>query len=260
MELNGENQDLSGNKGIASIEASIVVTLLIFVSLFFFEICEIKTVEATIYEAASETAEYMAEYSYLTDHLGMLGVTDYPMAQIRFMNYVDDKALLEKYVTGGIFGVSLIGSQLPGEDNFVEIRYAYQIKLSIPILCNFTKLCTGKVRQCAYFGKDVGSSASDVSEEAEGEKVYLADGSEVYHKDKDCTYLRPSVTKTILEDAKEKGYTKCRYCSEVIGDEVYITKYGEVYHSSENCSRIKRNITEVDADETSLPPCSKCGH
>ena len=53
------------NRGSASIEASIAVILLVLVSLFFFRICELRTVDSVIYEAAAETAEYMAEYSYL---------------------------------------------------------------------------------------------------------------------------------------------------------------------------------------------------
>lgn len=259
MELEREANGFIRNKGIASIEASIVVTLLIFVSVFFFEICELVTVEAEIYEAACETAEYMAEYAYLTDHIDKLGVTDYPMAKIRFIDFVDDKALLDRYVSGGVYGVSLIGSQLPGDDNYIEIRYTYQIRLNIPLLCNLSRLCTGKVRQCAYFGKDEGNASSG-SSEGKSEMVFMADGSEVYHRDKNCTYLKPSVTKTNIEEAKEKGYTKCRYCKDVYGEEVYITEYGEVYHSSLYCSRIKRNVTEVNIHDIDIPACSKCGH
>ena len=247
------------NKGAASIEASIAVFLFTLISIFFFEICELKAVETTIYEAASETAEYMAQYSYLMKHIESIGVTDYPTAKLRFINYVDDTALLEKYVTGGVYGVTLIGSELPGEDNYVEIRYTYRIKLNIPILCNFSKLCTGRVRQCAYFGKGNRSSSEEQSDNR-GEMVYLADGSEVYHKDKNCTYLKPSVKKTELSTAKEMGLKKCRYCGALTGNEVYITDYGDVYHSSAECSRIKRNITEVNLEDTNLPACSKCGH
>ena len=259
MELRSCKVRKSDNTGIASIEASIAVVLLLFVSLFFFEICEIKSVEAEIYEAAGETAEYMAEYSYLMEHIGQLGVTDYPMAKIRFISYLDDKALLEKYVTGGVYGITLMGSELPGEDNYVEIRYTYHVRLRIPFLSNFSKLCTGKIRHSAYFGKD-GSEGETDSCDDHKETVFLADGSEVYHKDKNCTYLKPSVRGITVEEAKEEGYTKCRYCGEVTADRVYVTKYGEVYHSTENCSRIKRNIREVSEEETNLPPCSKCGH
>ena len=259
MEVRSEKKAKSSNKGIASIEASVVVAFLTFISLFFFELCELKTVESIIYEAAGETAEYMAEYSYLMEHVGQLGVTDYPMAKLKFMSYVDDKALLEKYVTGGLLGITLMGSELPDEDNYVEIRYTYHVKMKIPLFCNFSKLCTGRVRQCAYFGKENGKTDSGKSDDT-GNVVFLADGSEVYHKDKNCTYLKPSVKKTGLEEAKEKGYTKCRYCGAVTGDEVFITEYGEVYHSTMFCSRLKRNIREVYEADTHLPACSKCSH
>ena len=232
---------------------------MLMVSLFFFEICELKAVDSVIYEAAAETAEYMAEYSYLMGHIEEVGVTDYPMAAARFIGYVDDRALLEKYVTGGVYGVMLMGSEMPDENGVVEIKYTYHVKVNIPLLCNFSKLCTGSIRQCAYIGggKESGSHDTDTSS---SRTVFVADGSVVYHCDSDCTYLRPSVSKTDLDNAIERGYSKCRYCGAVEGNEVYITNYGEVYHSTPSCSRISRNIREVDIEDIDLPPCSKCGH
>ncbi len=231
---------------------------MLMVSLFFIEICELKAVDSVIYEAAAETAEYMAEYAYLTKHIEEVGVTDYPMAVAKFISYVDDRALLEKYVTGGVYGVMLIGSEMPDENGVVEIKYTYHVKVNIPFLCYFSKLCTGSIRQCAYIGGGKESS-SHVTEE-ESRTVFVADGSVVYHCDADCTYLRPSVSRTDRENAVERGYSKCRYCGAVEGGEVYITDYGEVYHSTPSCSRISRNIREVDIKDINLPPCSKCGY
>ncbi len=244
------------NTGSASIEASIAVILLVFVSLFFFQICELKTLDSVIYEAASETAEYMAEYSYLAEHFTGADLIDYPVAGLKFISYLDDADLLEKYVTGGIYGVTLIGSKLPSDDGIVELRYTYGVSLNIPILCNLSAIKTGVIKQNAYLGGKHEYNTTDSS----GEKVYIADGSEVYHRNRNCTYLRPSVVKTSLEIAKSKRLKKCRYCGSPAGNTVYITEYGEVYHSTDHCSRIIRNIREVDLDDISLPPCSKCGY
>ena len=245
------------NRGSASIEASIAVILLVLVSLFFFQICELRTVDSVIYEAAAETAEYMAEYSYLAEHVTGSDLIDYPVAGLKFVSYVDDADLLEKYVTGGVYGVTLIGSKIPDDDGAIELRFTYRVSLDVPILCNFSAVKTGVIRQNAYIG---GGRKITESDQASGEKVYIADGSEVYHRDPNCTYLKPSVVRTTLTEAKSKGLKKCRYCGSPIGGIVYITDYGEVYHSTAQCSRIKRNIREVDLDDISLPPCSKCGH
>ena len=245
------------NRGSASIEASIAVILLVLVSLFFFQICELRTVDSVIYEAAAETAEYMAEYAYLAEHVTGSDLIDYPVAGLKFISYVDDANLLEKYVTGGVYGVTLIGSKLPDDDGVIELRFTYRVSLDVPILCNFSAVKTGVIRQNAYIG---GGRKLTESDQASGEKVYIADGSEVYHRDQNCTYLKPSVVRTTLTEAKSKGLKKCRYCGSPIGGIVYITDYGEVYHSTAQCSRIKRNIREVDLDDISLPPCSKCGH
>ena len=194
------------NRGSASIEASIAVILLVLVSLFFFRICELRTVDSVIYEAAAETAEYMAEYSYLAEHVTGSDLIDYPVAGLKFVSYVDDANLLEKYVTGGVYGVTLIGSKLPDDDGVIELRFTYRVSLDVPILCNFSAVKTGVIRQNAYIG---GGRKLTESDQASGEKVYIADGSEVYHSTAQCSRIKRNIREVDLDDISLPPCSKC---------------------------------------------------
>ena len=68
---------LKNNKGSSTLEASIVLPLFLFFLLFFIYISNIYTVKGVIYEGAVETAEYMAEYAYLTDCFEDVKIADW---------------------------------------------------------------------------------------------------------------------------------------------------------------------------------------
>ena len=84
---------------------------------------------------------------------------------------------------------------------------------------------------------------------------------EVYHRNPNCTYLKPRIYSSTVQQASDKGLRRCRYCSGTKGDTVYFTEYGECYHGSSGCSQLNRVVRAVHLDEVGgLPPCSKCGY
>ena len=242
------------NKGSVSIEAAVAFPLFLFVMLFFICLSNVYTVKAAIYEGAVETSEYMAEYAYLTDSIEEMGATSYPMAKLKFDEYLDSKSLVEKYVVGGVSGVSFLGSSFPDEDGYIEMEVTYFIHIDIPIIGSFKKKCNEHIKQKAYLGRD-GYLGEDEDSEAE-EYVYVAQNGIVYHKSRSCTYLMPQIIPSTKEGAS--GYRECEYCGKNSGNLVYITLEGECYHSVRNCSRLKRTVERKKLSEVSLPPCSKC--
>ena len=242
------------DRGSVSIEAAIGFPLFLFVMLFFIYLSNIFTVKAAIYEGAVETTEYMAEYAYLTDSFPSVGVADYPMAKLRFDEYVDSKPLIEKYVVGGVSGVSFLGSSFPDEDGYIEMEITYSIHVDIPIIGSFNRMCREHIKQKAYLGRN-----GYIGEEEDGEEneyVYVAKNGVVYHKSRSCTYLMPKIRAVMREGAD--GYRACEYCGKNAGEIVYVTSEGECYHSIRNCSRLKRTVERKKLSEVSLPPCSKC--
>ncbi len=243
------------NKGAVSIEAAVAFPLFLFTMLALIYMTEIYTVKGVVYEGVIETAEYMAEYAYLTDCFEEAEVMDYPMAMLRFQEYADSKALLEKFIVGGSNGVSFLGSQFPDDEGYIDIYATYYIRVNAPIVGHFKKRVTEHIRQRAYLG-DVYRTGSD-EDENDGRYVYVAENGEVYHESRSCTYLMPSITSSDVETAKANGYRACTYCGGE-GSIVFVTEDGECYHSSRSCSRLRRTVSRVKLSDTELPPCSKC--
>lgn len=250
---------MNDNKGSVSIEASLVLPLFLFVMLFFIYVGNVYTVKAAVYEGCIETTEYMAEYAYLTDNFETAPIMDTAMAQVRFFEYVDSKALLDKYVIGGKAGVVFLGSSFPNDDGYIELKATYFVRINIPFFRHFSTKCTENIRQRAYLGRQDEETNEEKAEE-EDTYVYVTENGVVYHNSRSCTYLKPDIHTSTLTSAAASGYSKCKYCGGS-GDgasKVYITTYGDAYHCRQSCSRLKRTVERKKKREVHLPPCSKC--
>lgn len=247
------------NRGSMSIEAAVALPVFLFVMLFFINVAEIYIAKAVIYEACIETAEYMAEYAYLTDRFhdegDSISLGNLPTAGLRFQSYVDDNALLEKYVIGGKYGVSFIGSSFPDDEGFIDLKIKYFVHVDIPVLGRKSHMCSEHIRQRAYLGYR-GEESADPDED--DPYVYVAKKGVVYHTSRGCTYLLPDIHSKTIKAAKSSGYKACKLCGKSCGAWVYTTPDGESYHSSRKCKGIKRTVDRYKLSEVSLPPCSKC--
>lgn len=248
-----------GNRGSAAIEAAAAVPIFLFLVLFFISACGVRAARGVVYEAAAETAEYMAEYGYLTKSFPAAGAAGTLLAASRFEESVDDAALLEKYVVGGAGGVSFMGSSFPDGEDDVVLRVSYAVHVDIPVLGKFSQEHREEIRQHTYTGRNPGENAENGEEDEQ--YVYVTDQGTVYHTTRQCTYLTPEIHAETEGTALEQGYPVCRYCrSAGAGDgTVYVTSYGECYHKTKACSRLRRRVRRVRKSETSLPACSKCG-
>ena len=251
---------MKSNSGSVSIEAAVAFPIFLFTMLFFIYICELYTVKATVYEASVETAEYMAEYAYLADCFEEADAIDYAMAMVRFNDYVDNKPLLEKYIIGGTYGVSFLGSSLPDDDGFIDLQVTYFVRVNLPVFGSFSHICREHIKQRAYLG--MGGNSHEDSSDDEGRYVFISDNQEVYHNSRSCSYLMPDIQSTNMDSAKSAGYHACSYCAsdaDNLSGTVYITSEGEAYHTDRSCSRLKRTVTRVKLDDIDLPACSRCG-
>ena len=253
---------MNNNKGSMSIEAAIAFPIFLFTMLFFICLSEIYRVKAAVYEGCIETAEYMAEYAYLVDSMsdsdiGKSVFSTLPVATVKFQEYVDEEALLDKYIVGGRNGVSFLGSSFPDEKGFIDLKVNYFIHIDIPIIGNKSKLCCEHIRQRAYLGNK-GKEKHEIEEE-DDIYVYVAKNGVVYHTTRMCTYLLPDVHGMSHSGAEQSGYSPCEYCGAESGSIVYVTPEGKRYHSDRYCSRLKRDVQRKKLSEVNLPPCSKCG-
>ena len=99
------------------------------------------------------------------------------------------------------------------------------------------------------------------------EVVYVTEDSEVYHRDRNCSHLKLTVTQTdgslvsSLRNVYGSRYKSCGICHSKLSDgKLYITPDGDRYHNSASCSALKRTVYPVRLSEVKdKRPCSRCG-
>ena len=241
--------NLLNNRGSAIVEATLIIPLFLFAMLTIYAMCQCKMTEGIIYEATAETAEYMAEYSYISDNILLL-------PQLKMQEYIDDDELVEKYISGGVGGLSYLGTASRDENDCVVLRVNYSLNIDIPFMPKLSKKRYIVIKQRAY----IGESDDAKSEKTDDDRyVYVTDNRDVYHDSRSCTHLNLSVHTSSDTYARANGYTPCEFCGEQSGDLVYITDDGKRYHSNKNCSGLKRTIYRVRLSETDgLGGCQRC--
>ena len=253
------------NRGSAVIEAAIGVPLFLFLMLFIFHLLQVRAVQQVVYEAGIEAAEYAAEYAYLADGISITegrveSVVDQTtligLAGHRLQQGMDEPSLVERYVRGGVSGISLLGSEYSGPDEDLILRISYDITVDTPLLPTMTTHVEETIRQKPYTGhvpNEAGGTESDPY-------VYITDNREVYHLNRGCTHLVLGIQPSLKRIAAEKGYKACSFCGKKAGEFVLISPEGDCYHSSEQCLGLKRTVHRVRLSEVSdIPPCSRCG-
>lgn len=237
------------NRGSVTIEASLVFPIFLFFVMSLYHMCYSRIADNIVYEAAIETAEYMAEYAYLDGHNILLPT-------YKFQEYVDDKAIVSRYVDGGIQGISFIGTNPLDDEGYVVLKVQYKSKVSVPFLPGLSKMHSFEIRQKAYVGAD---ETVDNDGDNNDSYVYVTDNRDVYHSTRMCTYLNLSIRADDVAGAEAGGYSICEICG--YGDEkiVYVTDYGRRYHRDIKCSGLKRTVYRVKLSEVDgLGGCVRC--
>ncbi len=246
-------RNMMNNKGSASLEATLIVPLFVFMVMTVYHMGRSKMCQEVLYEASVETVEYVSEYVYVAnENIVLYGV----IANSMFDKYIDRPELLEKYVEGGKSGVYL-SVKGHDEDDYIEITVNYTIRLGIPIFGLDVQHKSYVIRQKAYVGY---TTPGEEENRQTVEYVYITDNKEVYHITRECTHLKLSIIPASISLAKKGGYTPCEFCY-VGGDSVYVTEWGNRYHSIKNCSGLKRTVYRVEKNDIpDIPPCSRCGY
>lgn len=237
------------NKGNAVVEATLILPFFIFGMLALFHIGKAKLAEQIVYEAAIETAEYLAEEAYLEKYNP---ITPY----VKFRQYIDDENLVEQYIQNGVEGIIISGYTKPDANNRITIKVSFTTKFSIPLFPKITNSHAYEITQQVYIGD------KDMNSEDDGEEnqfVFVTDNRDVYHISRNCTHLLLSVRAVSL-DTVSNQYTPCEFCGdERPGGVVFVTDEGKKYHCSVNCSGLKRTVYRVKKNSIGgLPGCTRC--
>lgn len=221
--------------------------------LFFFQIL---TAQQEIGNALLATGR---ELSVIDCHAEMAGQMDLLAAKALMIKNLKKDGAAENFVRGGRIGISMIRSDF--SSNYITLQADYQIRFPFGLFGK--KGISGT--QIVKLRKWTGKSKDDLQEEI----VYITKNGSVFHRQKDCSYIKRSVKKiegSIIDTLRNVGggkYYPCIMCMKKKNPntmEVYVTAYGNRYHSKKNCSEIKRNAFAVRLSSVKdRAACSKCG-
>lgn len=246
--------------GSLTVEASVIIPLfsgVIVFLLFYFQVMEVQLVVQNALEdtgrklavlAVKELEEPEEEISYLVMAKGMLSLK------------LKEEPLIERYVGGGVLGVSLMMSEFEGD--YIQLNANYVMHFPIGLFGNQDFL----ICQTTYFRKWNGWHEQIQNDETM-ELVYVTEYGEVYHMRRSCVYLDLSIQKISSAELTGKRnyngelYRKCELCGKenTMFSDIYITNYGDCYHNTITCSGLKRTIYQKLLSEVGgMPACRKC--
>ncbi len=278
-----------------TLEAALVLPVFIFFMANVLYIFEMIRLQSNMLSALHETGTRMAEYAYfyrygLSD-LAVLGndgipggggdmsVTPGDAASIAISlimsegyvrsevsKFLGDGYLSHSCLEGGSGGISYLRSSILAGDDMIRLVADYRVKPFIPMgnLEGFS--LQSRFVAHAWVGFDEGGDGGSSGSEDEP-IVFITPTGTVYHKTRQCTYLKPSIEvipAELLGSARNNGggkYYPCEQCRPSRSGLVVITTEGNRYHSSSSCSSIKRTVLEVPLSSVKdhMKACSKCG-
>lgn len=275
------------NRGSMTVEASLIIPILLSVFLAFLYFFQILVIQERVGTGLCQTAQVISQYGYLLAKEPADGddtvepeketqrdslVSQYVKGLLtgKYMeNYISDDFLDATAVYGGRHGVVYRTSVQADQDGSIYLRADYMV--SMPLF--------SFVAPKFKFGQQVSSRVFYGTEEigcVENEDdawVYITPNSEkskVYHTSETCTHLQLQVEAIAYEQISGRRtsgggrFTACEKCmrgrSSGRGQTMYITKEGTCYHCSVECSGLKRNVRKVKLSTLEgYHVCKKCG-
>lgn len=253
-----------------TVEAAIVFSIFLFAVFNLLSTLEFIRLQSSLEAAFHQIGKKMMIYGYAYEKSN-LQLEEYPLSSVLF-SYTYVKSQVEQYagkeyldktvLKNGRAGIYYGKSKLM-EDDRIDLVALYEVSglfsysglKGIPM---YTRLY-GHVWNGYDVEKQGNADAGEIY-------VFITKSGTVYHRNRNCTYLNPSVKAVYYKDVKNKRnvggaiYYACERCGGESSTVVYITEQGSRYHSSLECSGLKRTIYTIKLSEAGgRSPCSKCG-
>lgn len=261
-------------KASMTVEASLILPLFVMLFMNLLSMIEVyrihSSVAASLWERGREEAVELYLRKEAAEFAGMSGETAGEGlqailgsfgGQIKIVKNLETYPVWENIVAGKKAG--FLVSEKAEDDGTIRIDCGYRIHPLFTALTPVTRTLENH-----YYGHAWVGYIHSGEESEQGEMyVYVTETGTVYHKNRGCSYLNPSIKQVQareLNDLRNIGgaiYYACPLCNAYGGGEMcYITDYGTSYHRSITCSGLKRTIYEIKLSEVgSRGACSKCG-
>lgn len=242
------------SKASLTVEAAVVFPLTIgfLLSILFF--FRVLFVQAAVEEALVYAGRAVAVESSLMDEETAL----YLSAEGLFKYELSQEKNIDRFVTGGVLGVTLLGSRVSGKE--IELQANYMVSLPIKLFGTNGIWLTSKNSFVKWKG--------DLYTGTEQEKwVYITKTGSVYHKNTNCRSLDLKIQEGSIQEMDAirgkngQKYYSCNRCLNNMEEiqSVYFTDYGKLYHGKLSCSALKRTIEKILLSQVGdRRPCSYC--
>ncbi len=226
-----------------------------------------ETAQGEVKEAApkaEETVNAGVPEELLQTGLSFLAAQTYVRGQVNA--YLGSDYLDHTCLSGGAGSISYLRSNILTDGDIVELTADYRVRPFIRILGLQDFSMESRYYAHAWTGYEIGSG-TQTAEGSEETYCFLTETGTVYHLDRGCTYLNPSimtVQAAQLDQCRNNAgarYYACESCKPAKNGTLFITDDGNRYHSTTGCSGLKRTVREVPLSQVKdcMPACSKCG-
>lgn len=257
-------------RGSMTVEASLIFPIFLIAVINLLSILDFVRLQSNMTAALHQTGKRLAVYGYAYDKTG-LKLEEYPLSSALF-SYTFVKSSVEKYAGRDYLENTVL------ENGSAGIWYGHskimeEDRVDLVALYNVNGLFSGKeLKGIPMYSRFYGHvwNGYDVEKNVLTDKgdiyVFITENGTVYHKNRNCTYLNPSVEAVYYEDLEKRRnkaggiFYACELCGGKKGSVVYITEQGNRYHTTTECSGLKRTVYAVLLSETGCPPCSKCSY
>lgn len=267
---------ISPLSGSMTVEAAIVLPLLLMFFLNLMSAIEMIRLHGNIQAAIWESGRQVGAYGYVygqvindverNDLLSELGGSILSNTVIRsgVIHYLGENYLEESPLTYGMDSLNFWGSKLMQGNDYIDIKVSYQVSPWINLFGVMSFHMCNRYYAHAWTGYELRENSGTIEEDF----VYVTEYGAVYHETKECSYLKRTVITINFSEVDSKRnrsggrYTLCEICGMGnTGPQVYITSDGDRYHLIANCSALKRTILTMPRTEAQdkYEPCGRCG-
>lgn len=254
-------------RGSLTVEASLVFPIFIgaIVALLFF--MQAIQIQVQIQKALYNQTMKVTGYGYYVDSVN-LGTEAENVLEVGYIKFkvieeLGDDFFDNSCIVNGKNGFVLDLTNIYDE-SVIDVAIRYSLKVP------FDMFGLGKINFIARARCKIWSGVDITKTEWDTEMVYMTSHGEVYHIDKNCTYIRSDISSCKLEeigDARNASggiYYLCSVCGDKNQSDkmtVYYTQYGSRYHLKEYCSNLQNNVFALERQEAEKKyrSCSKCG-
>ncbi len=253
------NIDYMKRKGSLTIEAALVLPLFLFAVFSIMSLINLFRFHINLNEELHQVGKEIAMEAFIR--------CDYTSGYVKneVLSRLGDEVIKMAPIEGGAEGIDFSGCDFSDRE-IIRLKAEYKGLLPYDIFNLFEYDFSVKCTMHSYIGYEKGIFGKTNKKENE-EYVYITENGTVYHRNRECSYLRLSIkevnTSELVELRNTSGhkYYACEKCGKKAGNTVYITDDGTCYHSSLGCSGLKRTVKCVPISEVGgRGPCSRCGH